>query len=147
MRSPHFEFQLERANAKPESKEAKELPKYISQHMKPVAVPWSEYERKGRRLEQDIGDDPTICHPSFFCTINPSDMDSSLMLRMVKCGGQSAQRNFELPSNRINDIFKHGNSIQRSPKTSQSYLKSESRTTEALEKNLAQERPTILRSL
>ena len=97
--TPNFPIELEHANANPTSRESKELSAYIERHLKPVAsaVPWSDEERKAElgkllALIQRYGP------PSFFCTVNPCDMDSSAMLRMSKFGSTTAYEcNFGLP--------------------------------------------------
>lgn len=108
--APDFAADLARASDNPNSKQAKELASYIERHLKPIAsaVPWSDDERKSElskllSLVQHFGP------PSFFCTINPCDMDSSAMLRMTSFGSSNPyKRKFQLPDQ---GLFE--NSLQR----------------------------------
>lgn len=115
--SPEFIIDLDQSLADPNSKQAKELSSYIERHIKPISstVPWSDDERKSE-LSKLLAMIQYFGPPSFFCTINPCDMDSNLMLRMTStCNDTPYEREFQLPNIEIENALQRAAILADSP--------------------------------
>lgn len=94
-----FSERLKDAAENPTSPDAKALLKILEEHTTAVckSVPWSDAERKScsSQLWSNL---LYFGPPSFFMTINPSDIDSHLLWRLYKWGSQEPGASASLPA-------------------------------------------------